>query len=187
MLKCKRSGFIFLFLQIVDVCCKCNHILYPFMHEITYHLCIYMYIYLCILCMYLYKYMPEIFLRESLSLVSSPYYTPYINMIRSQNMKQIHVNIPFVNSTQHPRVGCQLQACSGGVRYPCAPLDKHPPRPPLQPEVCSNLLNSKHIYSDFLFFLSIDNVTICPFYVHFSNSFLYLVILFTLFFSRGFI
>ena len=47
------------------------------------------------------------------------------------------------------------QGRSGG-RYPCVP-----PRPPLEPEAGSNLVTvNLHTYSDFLLFLSINNVTI---------------------------
>ena len=52
------------------------------------------------------------------------------------------------------------EAPSGGGRYPCAPLEMHPPRPPQEREAGSNLSNSKLKYSDFLLFLSIGNVTI---------------------------
>ena len=58
------------------------------------------------------------------------------------------------------------QGRSGG-RYPCVP-----PRPPLEPEAGSNILNLQNIHSDFFIFLSINNVTICPFYDNFLNSFL---------------
>ena len=54
------------------------------------------------------------------------------------------------------------QACSEGGAGTTVP-----PKPPLEPEACSNLSNSKltYIYSDFLLFLSIDNVT-----MHKSNN-----------------
>ena len=65
------------------------------------------------------------------------------------------------------------QGRSGGGRYLCAP-----PRPPLEPEAGSNILNLQNINSDFFIFLSINNVTICPFYDNFSNSFLYLNLIF---------
>ena len=73
------------------------------------------------------------------------------------------------------------QACSEGGAGTTVP-----PKPPLEPEACSNLSNSKltYIYSDFLLFLSIDNVTISPFYDYFSNSFLYLNLIYFTFF-RG--
>ena len=55
----------------------------------------------------------------------------------------------------------QHQARSGGGWYPCTPLDMHPFRPPLEPEAGSNLVTvNLHTYSDFLLFLSINNVTI---------------------------
>ena len=56
-----------------------------------------------------------------------------------------------------------------GGRYPCAPLDMHPPRPPpLEPEAGTrtNLLNL-HIYSDFLLFLSIESTMSQLKFVHF--------------------
>ena len=55
----------------------------------------------------------------------------------------------------------------GGL-YPCAPLDMHPPRPPLEPEAGTrtNLLNL-HIYSDFLLFLSIESTMSQLKFVHF--------------------
>ena len=48
--------------------------------------------------------------------------------------------------------------------------------PPLEPEAGHNILNL-NIY----LFLLIDNVTICSFYDNFSNSFLYLNLIFFLF------
>ena len=59
------------------------------------------------------------------------------------------------------------------------------PVPPLEIETGTNLLNL-NIYSDFLLFLSIDKVTICPFY-EISQILSCTLILFTIFFSRGFI
>ena len=71
------------------------------------------------------------------------------------------------------------QGRSGG-RYPCVP-----PRPPLEPEAGSNILNLQNIHSDFFIFLSINNVTICPFYDNFLNSFLQHHLIYNVFF-RGF-
>ena len=65
-------------------------------------------------------------------------------------------------------------------------LDMQPPRPPLEPEAGSNLLNSKltYIFRFFTFLINQQYVTICPFYDHFSNSFLYLHLIYNIFF-RG--
>ena len=69
-----------------------------------------------------------------------------------------------------------------GGRYPSAPpLDIHPPRPPpLEPEAASSNVLNLNIYSEFFHFNPIDNVTICPFYDSFSNSFLDLNLLYNI-------
>ena len=60
---------------------------------------------------------------------------------------------------------------------------RNPVPPPLEPEVGSNLLNL-HIYSDFLLFLLIENVTICLFY-DIYQILSCTIILITIFFSLG--
>jgi len=64
----------------------------------------------------------------------------------------------------------------GVGRYPCAP----PRPPPLEPEAASSNVLNLNIYSEFFHFNPIDNVTICPFYESFSNSFLDLNLLYNI-------
>ena len=71
----------------------------------------------------------------------------------------------------------------GGAAGVC-PLDMHPLGPPIEAEAGYNFLNS-HIFSFLLLFLSIENVTICPFY-DISQILSFTLILFTLFFFAGF-
>ena len=68
-----------------------------------------------------------------------------------------------------------------GAGTPVPPLDMHPPR--ARGMALIYLTINLHIYSDFLLFLSIDNVTLCPFYDYFSNSFVYLNLLYISFFA----
>ena len=94
-----------------------------------------------------------------------------VNYVRTAPFHFVHVCTPQARS-------------GGGAGTPVPPLDMHPPRPPYSQRQALIYSNSKLIYSNCLLFLSINNVTICPFYDYFSNSFLYLIYNI---FSRGFI
>ena len=73
--------------------------------------------------------------------------------------------------------GGAVPLCPGPIQT-CTPLGS------LEPQAGSNLSNSK-LTLIFLLFLSIDNITICPFYDYFSNSSC-TSILFTIFFFEEF-